>query len=164
MRLDWIFLPRENPCVKFCIIIIIIIIIIINLKSLHEDMAKAYTNITENPAEMPEWLTDGLTILLPKTETETKNPQNYRPITYLPTMYKVLTSILADRIYTFLSEHQLLPSEQKGCKRESYCCKDQLLVNKMVLEDCKTRRKNLFTAWIDYKKAFDSVPHSWIMK
>ena len=26
MRLDWIFLPRENPCAKFCIIIIIIII------------------------------------------------------------------------------------------------------------------------------------------
>ena len=27
MRLDWIFLPRENPCFKFYIIIIIIIII-----------------------------------------------------------------------------------------------------------------------------------------
>ena len=42
--------------------------------SLHEDMAKAFTNIIENPAEMPEWLTDDLTILLPKTE-ETKNPK-----------------------------------------------------------------------------------------
>ena len=28
MRLDWIFLPRENPCAKFYIIIMIIIIII----------------------------------------------------------------------------------------------------------------------------------------
>ena len=28
MRLDWIFLPRENPYAKFYIIIIIIIIII----------------------------------------------------------------------------------------------------------------------------------------
>ena len=26
MRLDWIFLPRENPCAKFYIIIIIMII------------------------------------------------------------------------------------------------------------------------------------------
>ena len=126
-------------------------------------MAREYTKIIENPAEMPEWLTDGLTILLPKTE-ETKNPKNYRPITCLPTMYKVLTSILADRTYTFLSEHQLLPSEQKGCRRGSYGCKDQLLVNKMILEGCRTRKKNLSTAWIDYKKAFDSVPHSWIMK
>ena len=29
MRLDWIFLPRENTCAKFYIIMIIIIIIII---------------------------------------------------------------------------------------------------------------------------------------
>ena len=29
MRLDWIFLPRENPCAKFYILIIIIIIIIV---------------------------------------------------------------------------------------------------------------------------------------
>ena len=29
MRLEWIFLPRENPCAKFYIIIIIIIIIMI---------------------------------------------------------------------------------------------------------------------------------------
>ena len=29
MRLDWIFLPRENPCAKFYIIIIIIIIVVI---------------------------------------------------------------------------------------------------------------------------------------
>ena len=29
MRLDWIFLPKENPCAKFYIIIITIIIIVI---------------------------------------------------------------------------------------------------------------------------------------
>ena len=34
----------------------------------------------------------------------------------------------------------------------------------MILEDCKAKRKNLSTAWIDYRKAFDSVPHSWIIK
>ncbi|XP_078348127.1 uncharacterized protein LOC144633190 isoform X1 [Oculina patagonica] len=34
----------------------------------------------------------------------------------------------------------------------------------MILEDCKTKKKNLSTAWIDYKKAFDSVPHTWIIK
>lgn len=67
-------------------------------------------------------------------------------------MYKVLTSILADRTYTFVSAHQLLLSEQKGCKRESYGCKDQLLANKMILEDCRTRKKNLSTDWTDYKK------------
>ena len=34
----------------------------------------------------------------------------------------------------------------------------------MILEDCTSKKKNISTAWIDYQKAFDSVPHSWIMK
>ena len=42
--------------------------------------------------------------------------------------------------------------------------KDQLLINKTVLEDCKRRQRNLSMAWIDYRKAFDSVPHSWIIR
>lgn len=34
----------------------------------------------------------------------------------------------------------------------------------MVLRDSKQRHTNLSVAWIDYKKAFDMVPHSWILK
>ena len=32
--------------------------------SIHQDMAKAYTNITENPADVPDWLLEGITYLL----------------------------------------------------------------------------------------------------
>ena len=38
------------------------------------------------------------------------------------------------------------------------------MFNNAILENCKKRKKNLSTAWIDYKKAFDSVPHYWILK
>ena len=38
------------------------------------------------------------------------------------------------------------------------------MINNAILENCKKRKKNSSTAWIDYKKAFDSVPHSWILK
>ena len=79
-------------------------------------------------------------------------------------MYKILTSILTERMYKHLEQNNLLPVEQKGCKRGSYGCKDQLLINKAVIQDAKSRKKNLTTAWVDYKKAFDSVPHSWIIK
>ena len=33
----------------------------------------------------------------------------------------------------------------------------------MILENAKTKHTHLSTAWIDYKKAFDSVPHSWLL-
>ena len=133
------------------------------LHSTHEDLTSAFNDIVLHPEKCPIWLTQGNTFLLPKTE-DTQNPKNYRPITCLPTMFKILTSILTDRTYSFLDKNNLLPSEQKGCKKGSYGCKDQLLINKTILEETKRNKKNLSTAWIDYKKAFDSVPHSWIRK
>ena len=34
----------------------------------------------------------------------------------------------------------------------------------MILHDCRKRHKNLGMAWIDYKNAYDMVPHSWILE
>ena len=126
-------------------------------------MALNFTNILQNPEAAPEWLTEGTTDLLPKSQ-ETQNPQNYRPITCLTTTYKILTSIITERMYTLLEENSILPQEQKGCKRNSYGCKDHFLINKMILENCRKKNRNLNTAWIDYKKALDSVLHEWILK
>ena len=47
MRLDWIFLPRENPCAKCYIIITIIVIIILSsspLMGLFRDDETSYLN------------------------------------------------------------------------------------------------------------------------
>ena len=53
--------------------------------------------------------------------------------------------------------------EQRGGKKDYYGCEDQLMINNAILENCKKRKKNLSTAWIDYMKVFDSVPYSWIL-
>ena len=90
-----------------------------NLPSIHEDLARAFTNIIENPADCLRWVTQGITYLLPKTE-ETQNSKDpiTRPITCLTTMYKILTSIITERTYTFLDQNNLSPKEQKGCMLE----------------------------------------------
>ena len=64
--------------------------------------------------------------------------------------FKVLTSILTERSYTHITKNNILPEEQRGCIRNSYGCKDQLLINKMIIEYCKKKKKNLSTSWIDY--------------
>ena len=38
------------------------------------------------------------------------------------------------------------------------------MINNAILENCKAKKKNVSTALIDYKRAFDSVPHSWILR
>jgi len=79
-------------------------------------------------------------------------------------MYKILTGIITKRISTHLQEQSLLPAEQKGSHPGSKGCKDQLMISKVIYKDCSRRNKNLSITWIDYQKAFDSVPHSWVEK
>ena len=65
-------------------------------------------------------------------------------------------------MYNYLEQEKILSEKQKGCKNGSRGTKDQLLIDKMVLKYFKKRHNNLSIAWIDYKKAYDFVPHSWV--
>ena len=33
-----------------------------------------------------------------------------------------------------------------------------------MMSEVRNKKRNLVTIWLDYKKAFDSVPHEWLMK
>ena len=70
---------------------------------------------------------------------------------------------IAESIYNFIDVTEKLPVEQKGCKEKSRVTKNQLLTDKTILHDCKKRHTNLGIAWIDYKKAYDMLPHSWTL-
>jgi len=129
----------------------------------HTHITKNFNSIIEEPEKAPDWLTTGITYLISKSG-DCKDVRNYQPITCLMTMYKTLTGIIDKRISTHLEEQSLLPAEQKGCHPGSKGCKDQLMISKAIYEDCRRRNKNLSIACIDYQKAFDSVPHTWVEK
>ena len=73
-----------------------------HFKSLHKSMTEAYSEIIKDPKQTPDWLV-GATNLLPKKE-ETWIPKNYRPIACLPTTFKILTSVITDRLYNHLEK------------------------------------------------------------
>ena len=77
-------------------------------------------------------------------------------------MWKILTRVIDEAMYNYLEREQILPEEQKGCKRGSRGTKDQLLIDKTFLKDCRKRHTNLSIAWIDYRNAYDLVPCSRI--
>ena len=108
--------------------------------SLHHQFTNAYNNILKNPKQSPECLTEGVTFLIPNFE-DTRNSKNYRLITCLPAMYKALTSIITERAYIFVESNNLLPKVQRGCRRRSYGCKDQLLINKAILEKVRSKSR-----------------------
>ena len=57
----------------------------------------------------------------------------------------------------------MFTDEQKGCYKGSRGTTELLYIDQHILNEGKTRRKNLAMAWIDYKKAYDMAPYSWII-
>ena len=106
----------------------------------------------------------GRTVLEVKDSTKGNVPSNYRPITCLPVMWKLLTGVIAETIYQHLDDNEVLTWEQTGCTKGRRGTKDQLCIDKGIMKDCKRRKTNLAMAWVDYKKAYDMVPHSWILE
>ena len=86
---------------------------------------------------VPEWLTIGRTVLIMKDKKKGRIVSNYRPIACLPLMWKLLTGIFAEKIYNHLAENDLLPNEQKGCRKNSRGTKDQLLIDKAISKNCR---------------------------
>ena len=66
------------------------------LTATHKHVAETLNKLIEEDS-IPEWLTVGVTYLIPKNEN-TGSPKNYRPVTCLPTTYKLITSIINRRM------------------------------------------------------------------
>ena len=106
----------------------------------------------------------GRTVLIQKDSCKGKVARNNRPNAYLPLMWKLLTGVLAETLYQHLDSNCLFPDEQKGCRKRSRGTKDQLLIDKQILREARIKKKCLAMGWIDYRKAYDMVPHSWIVR
>ena len=108
-------------------------------------------------------MTKGRTCLILKDKKRGNETSNFRLITCISIMWKVFIGLLAEQVYGHIEKEKLLSDEQKGCRRQSRGTKDQLMIGKMVMKNCKKRMTNLSVAWIDYMEAYDMVPHTWIL-
>ena len=134
-----------------------------NFRSMHGKIAQQLQECV-NQMDVPHWMTTGVTSLIQKYQEKGNAVGNFRPITCLPLMWKLLTGIMSEELYTYLEDTNTIPKEQKGCRRKCKGTKDHLLIDKMIMRNCKRRKTNLSMAWIDYRKAFDMVPHSWLLE
>ena len=95
--------------------------------------------------------------LLQKTLTHLA--ENYRPIAYQDIISKSYKSCINQFLQDHCDSNKIVTDEQAGGKKEVWGCREQLIINKIILDQVKKNRRSLITIWLDYKKAFDSVPH-----
>lgn len=128
----------------------------------HATLARQFQRALDD-GTLPNFLTTGVTHLAPKSE-DTADPSKYRPITCLCTLYKTLTSVLSSKISQHIVENHIISDAQNGCRGGSRGSKELLLIDAVAGKLVRRNRRNFSAAWIDYKKAFDSVPHSWLLR
>lgn len=88
---------------------------------------------------------------------------NYRPISILPSLAKVLERIVYNRLTEYLKEHNLLYSHQYGF-REKHSTAMALV--QLIDRFSRALDNNEFTIGVftDLSKAFDTVDHSLLAK
>ena len=79
----------------------------------------------------------------PKIPLKGAAPNNYRTITSLPIMWKILTASIREEIYFSLTSRGLFPEEQKGSCKGSKCTEELLYIDQHILNESKTSGKNL---------------------
>ena len=88
---------------------------------------------------------------------------NYRPISLLITISKLLEKVVYSRTYKFLEKHDKLYVSQYGF-REGHSCENA--ISELVSQVVKGQQEGLYTLalFLDLSKAFDSLEHTVLLR
>ena len=112
---------------------------------------------------MCDWLTEGRTVLLPKTE-DSSNERNYRPITCLNTCYKIFTGMIGNFMKEYAERNKIWDRRQLGTCSGVLGTLDQLIIDNVIMEEVRNQQRNLAAAFYDYQKAYDMVRQDWMTR
>lgn len=83
---------------------------------------------------------------------------NYRPISKLPVLAKILEGLVSDQLRVFLSDHDILSNFQSGFRKEhSTITATMKVVNDII--GFLDKKQSCAALFIDLSKAFDTVDH-----
>lgn len=116
-----------------------------------------FNKILENQEIPINWARSRIILLYKKGDPEDIN--NYRPISLLPTIYKLFAMCVEKRIEPTIEKNQ--PAEQAGF-RQGYSTIDHIHTLDQIIEKHVEYQQKLYIAYIDYAKAFDSISHKSI--
>ena len=90
------------------------------------------------------------------------DPGNYRPVSLTSIICKVFETFVRDALCNHLSENNLLSDSQFGFTKGRFCV-SQLLVTINEWFAFIDKKVPVDAAYLDFRKAFDSVPHKRLL-
>jgi len=117
-------------------------------------LTQMFNNVMIGGVPPASWK-DGDVILVLKKPPQTEI-SNYRPITLISCISKLLTKILAKRLGDLIAKEDIIGAEQNGF-RSSRTCSDNIFILNSVLEMNKSKKLLSHIMFIDLQEAYDRV-------
>ena len=114
--------------------------------------------MAENHYTPTAWCRSATCLIYKPNKKDPHNPACYRPIALMNGMLKLWTSVLTKIGSAHAESLGIINDDQDGFRalRQMY---DSLTTHVMMLEDAKLYSKNIYTAFADFKGAFNGTDH-----
>ena len=119
-------------------------------------------NLSVNTSIFPSAWKEALVIPIPKTGNLTQ-VKNYRPISLLPLPGKILEKLIHSQLSSHLEQFHLLSDSQHGFRKQHSTVHSIAQFTNYVSSKLDNGLPTLVT-YIDFRKAFDCVQHSVLLK
>ena len=103
----------------------------------------------------------GIITLIPKGDKDKTYLKNWRPITLLNTLYKLISGCIAERMKPHMNK--IIHSDQKGFVSDRYIG-EAIRTTYDLIQWAKSNNKTGVILLIDFEKAYDSLSFSFIKK
>ena len=104
-----------------------------------------------------EWK-NSFVIPIPKTSTPSSSPSDYRPISLLSLVSKIMERHIFNYVFDHITTHNVLSNQQFGF-RPGFSTESALLSVTQSWFNILDAQHSVCAVFFDLKKAFDSVPH-----
>ena len=91
-----------------------------------------------------------------------ENPSNYRGITIFSCVAKLFNTLITRRIENFIQKHKIIDERQIGFKAK-FRTSDHMFILRSLIEKYNKSGSKLYACFIDFKKAFDTVDHTYLL-
>ena len=132
------------------------------VKTYPKVLLKLFNDIFRSGEIIPDW---ALGMIVPIHKDGPKlDAANYRGITLMSCLSKLFLSVLNNRLVIFAVENKLLSPAQLGFVIKNRCSDAHIIIHNLVQQKCRTEGSKIFSCFVDFKKAFDSVPRDILLE
>ena len=125
-------------------------------------LAHLFNKILEIGKYPSNWV-QAIVLPLYKGSGSVHDTNNFRGISLLSNVAKCFTRILNSRLICFLDKNKIIRDEQAGF-RKGYCTTDNVFIlDTLISQRLKRKGNKLYVCFIDFRKAYDSVPRNALL-